>query len=233
MARMHFLQHVPFEGPANFGSWADRNSFTQTVTHLYRDESLPAVNVIDWLVILGGPMGVGDEDAYPWLVREKEYIHAAISAGKTVLGVCLGGQLIAEVLGATVTRSPSTEVGWHEVTLTEQAEDLPFLREFYPSFVPFHWHGDMFGIPDGAVRFASSEGCPNQGFALAGNVVAMQYHLEYSFESVVKMLENCGDDLGSGGFIQHPVEMMFSDREFIRSRYLLDSMLYSLAGLTG
>ncbi len=103
--RIHYLQHVPFEDLANIEVWAKEKGHSISVTRLYDDEEPPEIKDFDWLVILGGPMNIYEEKTYPWLIREKEFIGEAIAAKKIVLGICLGAQLIADVLGGKVTRN--------------------------------------------------------------------------------------------------------------------------------
>ena len=93
--RLHYLQHVPFEGPGCIGTWAEAAGCHLSGSRLYRPHRLPAMEQFDWLVIMGGPMSVHAELRYPWLAAEKAFIDRAIEAGKVVLGICLGGQLIA------------------------------------------------------------------------------------------------------------------------------------------
>jgi GMP synthase-like glutamine amidotransferase len=104
--RLHVIQHVPFEGPANIETWANERGHTVTRTRQYLDEPLPGHDEYDWLVIMGGPMSVHDTELYPWLDAEKEFARTSVDAGKTVLGVCLGAQLLACVLGAAVEPCP-------------------------------------------------------------------------------------------------------------------------------
>jgi GMP synthase-like glutamine amidotransferase len=117
--RIHYLQHVPFEDSAKIGEWARDTGHTVTCTRLCDEEALPPLNSFDWLVIMGGPMNVYEHQAYPWLVPEKRLIERAIEHGKFVLGVCLGAQLAADVLGGPVTKNRYREIGWFPVSLTE------------------------------------------------------------------------------------------------------------------
>lgn len=120
--RIHFLQHVEFEGPALINNWALDNQFLVSSTHFYRDNySLPDLNDFDLLVILGGPMNVYETDKYRWLNDEKRLIKRAIDAQKKVLGICLGAQLIADVLGANVTPMDHKEIGWYPINFSRHS----------------------------------------------------------------------------------------------------------------
>lgn len=201
--RLHYIQHVPFEGPANIQSWAENQGWQISGTHLYRPDKLSAPDELDWLVIMGGPMNIYEEKGYPWLAAEKRFIGKAIEKDKIVIGVCLGAQLIADVLGGRVVRNRHKEIGWFPVSLRPEAfESAPF-RDFPVKFPAFHWHGDTFSLPPGAAMLAESEACPAQAFSHnGGRVLALQFHLESSVDSVRALIQNCSDELIDGQYIQ-------------------------------
>jgi GMP synthase-like glutamine amidotransferase len=195
--KLHYLQHVPFEGIGIIEEWAKAQGAELSRSQLFNPGPLPDLGSFDWLVAMGGPMGIYDHAEHPWLVPEKQFIRAAIDAGKTVLGICLGAQLIADVLGARVYSGPQKEIGWFPI---HRAAGAP---EWFPeSLIAFHWHGDTFDIPDGAIRLASSEACRNQGFIFNNRVVALQFHLETTPGSIAGLIENCGHELVDSPFIQ-------------------------------
>lgn len=195
--RIHYLQHVPFEGPGSIATWARARGHAITRTRFFGTDPLPDPDEIDWLIIMGGPMGVYDEGEHPWLRQEKEFIRQAIAGGKTVIGVCLGAQLIAHVLGARVYPNPQKEIGWFPVRLTAEAslsgpaDDIP--REL----MVFHWHGDTFDLPENAVRIASSEACRNQGFLYNERVLGLQFHPEATASSVGEMVKAGAEELST------------------------------------
>ena len=201
--RLHYLQHVPFEGPANIEPWARAQGWEITATRLYAGESPPDPAAIDWLVVMGGPMNIYEEDSYPWLRAEKKFIGDAVSKNKIVLGVCLGAQLLADVLGGKVYRNAYKEIGWFPVELTPGAAASPVFSTLPHQFTAFHWHGDTFSIPPGAVLTAYSAGCRAQAFEYGGGrVIGLQFHLESSPESAGLLVQNCADELTGGKFIQ-------------------------------
>src|SRR5271165_3985143 len=110
--RLHALQHVPFEGPAAIADWAAAQGVSMTVAHLYRGDALPSLSDFDMLAVMGGPMSVNDSSHYTWLDPEIAFMRAAIGAGKAVLGICLGAQMIAKALGARVYPGAQKEIGW-------------------------------------------------------------------------------------------------------------------------
>lgn len=206
--RIHALQHVPFEGPATIEDWAISRSHTISRTLLFRGEPLPEPTEFDWLVVVGGPMNVYEEERYPWLAQEKDLIRRAIDEGKVVLGICLGAQLTADVLGGRVRKNGHREIGWHPVNLTPAGSKSDLFGLLPESFVPLSWHGDTFDIPPGAVRMAESEGCANQAFQL-GRAIGLQVHLEATAEGIENLIRNCSDELAGGGrFVQATVEIL-------------------------
>ncbi len=152
-------------------------------------------------------MGVHDEHKHHWLKAEKRFIGEMIDAGKRVLGICLGAQLIAEVMGAQVYKNTSREIGWFPVARSDSALLSGIGRALPERFYAFHWHGDTFDIPDGAVRIAESEACRNQGFVYDNRVVGLQFHLEATPDSVRMLLDNCREDLDGSRFVQSEEEI--------------------------
>jgi GMP synthase-like glutamine amidotransferase len=200
---IHCLTHVPFEDAANIQVWADRHGHTLRYTHLYKNDPLPAMNEFDMLAIMGGPMNVYEYDAYPWLKMEKHFIRRAIDARKKVLGVCLGGQLIADTLGGKVTKNKLPEIGWHTISLRQAGKKSPLFEGFDEEFMVFHWHGDTFAIPPMAVHLAGSKACDNQVFLYNTNVLGLQCHLEYSETSIRAMLKDCESELIQSPYVQN------------------------------
>lgn len=229
--RFHCLQHVPFEGPARIGQWAEENRHMLTFTHLYRNEALPAHDSFDGLLILGGPMNIYEHEQFPWLVREKAFIRTAIDRGAAVLGVCLGAQLVADVLGGKVTRNPQKEIGWYPVQLTEDAKRTKVFAQIPDEFTPIHWHGDTFEIPPGAVLTASSPACVHQAFVYQEKVVALQFHLEYTQESIEGMLEHCAEELVDGPWIQPERAIAAQHSRCVPANDILVTLLNALQDL--
>jgi GMP synthase-like glutamine amidotransferase len=203
--RLLSLQHTPFEGPANIEEWAKRNGHSFSGVQAYKDE-LPLLGDFDWLVVMGGPMSVHDEAIYPWLKAEKKFIRQSIATGKIVLGICLGAQLVAEALGASVGKNEEKEIGWYTVRLTPESGNAPAFKGLPGEFMAFHWHGDTFGIPAKAAHVASSEACASQAFEL-GRIIGLQFHLECSEESIEMFIKNGGGELVEGRHVQKPGEI--------------------------
>ncbi|MCS6943229.1 MAG: type 1 glutamine amidotransferase [Geminocystis sp.] len=206
--RIHYLQHVPFEGLGYIETWAKENNYRLTATRFYENDSLPGMSSFDWLVVLGGPMGVYDENKYPWLKKEKQWLKTAIDNGKTIIGICLGAQLIAEVLGGRVFANRKKEIGWFAVKVTEAGKKTEILRDIPSCLMAFHWHGDTFDIPENAIHLMKTEVCPNQAFLYKERVLALQFHLEVTEETIYQLINHCGGELMVDDYIQKAEEIV-------------------------
>lgn len=205
---IHYLQHEPFEDLAAIFKWADKPGNKITCTKLYEKHTFPSLDDFELLVIMGGAMGVYEEDKYAWLKEEKKFIGNAIKANKKVLGICLGSQLIAEVLGSKVYKNKEKEIGWFEIQFTAQAKTDAFFKTFPSSLTVFHWHGDTFDLPKGAVHIAQSKACQNQAFTFGGNVVALQFHIEATEKSIKELAFNCREEIVEAPYIQKEEEVL-------------------------
>ena len=205
--RIHFIQHVHFETPGYLLEWAIAQQHNISFTKIYESVTFPAVDTIDLLVIMGGPMGVYEEDKYAWLSAEKAFISAVIAAGTKVLGICLGAQLIAEVAGAKVYPNKEKEIGWWPMHKIINDQTHPLTAPLPAEFITFHWHGDTFDLPPGAVHLFATPACPNQGFLLNDQVAGLQFHLEATPALVAQMTAHGQDELVTASFIQ-PAQLM-------------------------
>jgi len=158
-------------------------------------------------------MGVDDQERHPWLEAEKRFLLEAVESGKTVLGICLGAQLLATVLGSRVYSNPQKEIGWFPVRFTPGALEQDLFRDFPREATVFHWHGDTFDLPRGAVPLAASAVCRNQGFLYAGRVIGLQFHVEVTVASVGEMVREGKAELEKGRlekshYVQTPREIL-------------------------
>jgi GMP synthase-like glutamine amidotransferase len=208
------LQHVPFEGLGSIGPWLERRGHTVAWTRLFDAPGFPSVETFDLLIALGGPMSVNDEAKLPWLAPEKRCIADAIAAGKGVLGVCLGAQLIASARGAKVFPNREREIGWHPVTRAEVAREHPCAWLVPSRLEVFHWHGETFALPGGAVQLARSAACEQQAFALGDRVIGLQFHLETTTASARALIEQCPEDLAPGRYVQTAAAMLRDPERF-------------------
>ena len=192
--RVHVLQHVPFEGPGSILPWLEARAARISYTRLFAGERMPGGADMDALIAMGGPMSVNDEAELPWLRAEKQLVRDAIGRDIPVLGVCLGAQLIASALGARVYHNPVKEIGWFPIRAVAGGNDV---FHFPAECTVFHWHGDTFDLPEGAVRLAESAACSNQAFQLKRNVIALQFHPEMTPDIAHAITDHCLDELVS------------------------------------
>lgn len=203
--KIHWLQHVEFEGLGCIEPWMNATRHDVSCTRLWAGDELPVPGDIEGLVVMGGPMGIYDHQEYPWLAAEKAFIKEVIGQNKPVLGICLGAQLIADCLGSDVWKNEHKEIGFYRL----RRHKFPMvgnpdheISKDWKNQTVFHWHGDTFGIPDGAVRLASSEATENQAFVYKDKVLALQFHLETIEESLLSLYENAYDEIEDAPFIQ-------------------------------
>lgn len=224
--RIHYLQHVPFEGLGYIETWVRENGHALSSTRFYEDEVLPAPGKFDWLIVMGGPMSIDDEDQYSWLKAEKDFIRKAIDEGKVVIGICLGAQLIAHVLNADVYPNHKKEIGWFPVDIVRQAGELAMLSSFPKSLQVLHWHGDTFNIPEDAVHLISSEACSNQAFLYKDRVLGLQFHLEATVETLQAMTVNCGDELLKAESVQSADKIIKGEKFCKETNAVLKQLLF-------
>lgn len=229
--RVHYLQHVPHEGLGAIDPWLRSRDHHLTCTRLDRGESLPDPGEPDWLIVMGGPMSVNDENRYAWLVPEKQFIRACIDQGIPVLGICLGSQLIANALDAEVAPNRYKEIGWFPVRRTPEADSTPVGRLLPEEWDMFHWHGETFRLPTDAVPLLESCACRNQGFIHGDRVVGLQCHPEMDLETAEAICENAADELVEGPYIQSRAEILGDEDRFTRLTQPLPRLLAYLEAL--
>lgn len=197
--KVHFVEHVLFEYPGYLADWAAAQGHSTSYTKLYEAIQFPKTTEFDMLVIMGGPMGVYEEDIFPWLTLEKAFIKETIDAGKKVLGICLGSQLIAELLGAKVYPHHLKEIGWWPV---QKVQEHALTQALPDELTVFHWHGDTFDLPMGAVHLFRSAGCEQQGFVYGTQVAGVQFHMEVKEDLLLGMTEHERDELVPEQYVQ-------------------------------
>ena len=228
--KIHCFQHVDFEGLACIGNWIEKKGHAVNYTRFYENYSVPECDDYDWLIIMGGPMSVNDEGEFPWLVDEKRAIKEAIGKDKTVIGICLGSQLIANVLGEEIYKNPEKEIGWFDITLNGPNGDENILNALASSQIKvFHWHGETYKIPANSIHLAYSACCENQAFLYREKVLGLQFHLEVTEQSIRTMVENGRNELVSGKYIQSEKELLGQSASVESNNKLMFQILDNLA----
>ncbi|SNZ16067.1 GMP synthase - Glutamine amidotransferase [Terribacillus aidingensis] len=216
------LQHVPFEGLAAIEDWGQDRGHHFRIHHLYEEAVLPAAIDVTMLIILGGPMSANDTEH--WLEAERDLIRELISKQQPIFGICLGAQQIAKAIGADIFQGEYKEVGWHPIqTFTQH----------FSSFLPdqmtaFHWHGEQFSLPDGAIRLFGNTACENQGFIYKDFVIGLQFHLEMTEESIIKLITHDQNNIDHGKYVQSGKTMLSAHIPTINKKVLyqlLDSLV--------
>ncbi|MDR3348212.1 MAG: type 1 glutamine amidotransferase [Acidaminococcales bacterium] len=227
--RIHCLQHDPAETPGSILDWAKRRGHDASCTLLCADGPLPLLSDFDWLVVMGGPMNVYEENRHPWLKREKVFLRAAIDAGKAVIGICLGGQLIACVTGGLVTKNPLPEIGWLPVRWRKEALDDPLFACFPPEATVLEWHGDTFSkLPDGARLLAESAACAHQAFVYKERVFGFQFHLEATELLLRQFTAEFAGDLTKSPYVQSAREILAHPEYIEQNNAWLSAFLTAL-----
>ena len=233
------IQHVPFEGPGTIEPWLEVQGLDFTIVKMWENSQLPLLENVSGVIVMGGPMGVHDEADYPWLVNEKAWLKQAIDLKKPILGICLGAQLLAQILGAKVCKALEKEIGWFPVQVLPNPNGFelmavkerpsiteePFKRKV---FTPLHWHGETFDLPEGAIRLASTQACPNQAFIWQDHVVGLQFHLEATPSSLQKLVAHASDDITGGTYQQTPETILAYQPEELNA--VLDKVLRFVLG---
>lgn len=215
--RALIIQHIDIEGPGTLAEVLAGQGWRVEVRDLSQGVSLPETpSGYDSLFVLGGPMNVYEEEAYPFLAEEGKFLREAIQRGIPLLGICLGAQLLAKTLGAAVTRNPVQEIGWSTVLLTQEGSRDPLFVSLEEQEVSvFQWHGDTFALPPGASLLATSPFCQNQAFRWGEVVYGLQFHLEVTEAMVSSWLERYTEDIACARPPVDPARIQQETRERI------------------
>lgn len=170
------FQHTPEEVPGSLLPWLKERNLSHQIFHTYQGLPFPHQEDFDWLIVLGGPMNVDQTDLHPWLVTEKEFIRNWLQTEKPYLGICLGGQLLAQCLGARVKKNSVREIGQWPLTKTSVLH--PFFESWPNTLDVFQWHEDTFELPQNCSSLFSSPACANQAFSAGKKRIGLQFHPE-------------------------------------------------------
>lgn len=200
--RIYLLEHEVTPHSSHVDRWAEDRGHTIKKSHVPQEQALFPVEDFDWLVIFGGSQHIYESGANPWLPRERKLVSQALAGGRVILGICLGAQILAEALGGRVFLSDVPEIGWYDITLTEEGSESFLFRNMSECFEAFHWHRDHFSLPPGCTRLASSEPTPNQAFCCESRpVVGLQFHPELTPEMIRYYCGEQDEDPGNGPYV--------------------------------
>lgn len=205
---IHFIIHASFEKPGSINNWITKKGYTFSTTSPYKGELLPSDDDFDFLIIMGGPQSPTNLTKFPYLKDEIRFTKKAIENNKSILGICLGAQIIGEALGAKTDCSPHKEVGTFPISLTSDGLHDPIFKHFPKQFDVMHWHNDMPGVPDTAAILAESAGCPRQVIRYGKKIYGLQCHLEMTPELIKGMLDHCKEDLQPSLYTQPHEKML-------------------------
>ncbi len=228
--RLHLLEHDSLDLPkTNIHLWAENRGHALRQTYVCNRQELPELEDFDWLMVMGGSPHAWEMEENPWLKQEKAFLSQALSAGKIILGICFGAQLLAEALGGRVFPNEHPEIGWFEVTLTPEGR-ASFLFEGIPErFLTFHWHSDLFSLPPGCVRLAGSGPTPNQAFLVPKRpVVGLQFHPEYTREMVTRFARSEGGEWAAGPFSTGAEAVLDKTMRLPETRWLMFRLLANM-----
>jgi GMP synthase (glutamine-hydrolysing) len=222
--KIHILQHAEWETIGQLDKWITKNGYTYTTSHLYKGDKLPNEEA-DFLIVMGGPMGIYDDEKYPWLKLEREYIKSVVNSKTKVLGICLGSQFIADALGAKVYPGKEKEIGFLKINKSVNHKITDTIPE---SLDVFHWHGDTFENPKGAVNIFNSSLTQNQGFIYNDNVIAFQFHFEVGHKEIEGFIDNGRDEIIPSKYVQRESEIMSNNFDFDKANSYLFNILDNL-----
>jgi GMP synthase-like glutamine amidotransferase len=223
--RIHYIQNYKLSDLGTIHTWAFQKGFTATATKMYEDPIFPSMDEFDLLIILGGVMGAYDEDKYPWLSPEKQFIREAVERDKYVLGICLGAQLIADALGGKAYPHSEKEIGWWPIQLTKEAQTSPLFQGIPEHFFAFEYHGDTFDLPQGSVLMATNQACQNQAFLYGKKVIGLQFHPEFDEPILQEIVSTHGSEILGDTYVQTPNEFLKQTTNYTDVRRLLFTLL--------
>jgi len=222
------FRHSATEGPGYFASFLERHGIPMQLLRIDAGDEVPdTLNGLSGICLMGGPMSVNDD--LPWIARELSLIRQAVNQDLPVIGHCLGGQLMSKALGGVVSANPAKEIGWGELRITNPEVASAWLGGLSSPLLAFHWHGETFSIPPGAVRILDSALCENQAFILNDRHIGMQCHVEMTPELIATWCASGADEIASspGPGVQSAAEMQADMANRVQQLHALADKIYS------
>jgi len=211
------LQHIGCEDLGTIEQAMIHRGISYRYVRLFDGDPLPEdIKNYSGLIILGGPMNVYEEDVYPYLKDEDILIKEAVKRRIPVLGICLGGQLIAKATGAKVNKGAKKEIGWYDLLLTPGGKADKVFKNSPERLTVFQWHGDTFDIPSDATLLAGSVLFPNQAFRIGDNIYGLQFHLEVTQKMISRWINEYKDELSSLDYID-PEKIIKDTDKYIKT----------------
>jgi len=229
--RIQLIEHDPEDfSRTNISFWAAKKGYRVNQIYVCNNEKLPSIDSFDWLMVMGGSQHAWDVEGNDWLQKEKEFVSKSLTAGKIILGICFGAQLLAEALGGKLLPNPQREIGWHEVALNRQGQESFLFQDIPPSFVTFHWHNDHFSLPQGCTRLAGSQATENQAFVdKKCPSVGLQFHPEYTRQMVTYYAREHSQDWTSDEYVSTKDEVLARTAEIPDTYWLMETLLDNMA----
>src|SRR5579875_155367 len=220
------LQHIEIETIGIIAQALQAVGLSPRVVHAYAEEPVPHdLRSAAGLIIMGGPMGVYDSERYPFLDAEQRLIAKALEANKPILGICLGSQLLAATLGAEVRKGAQKEIGWHRLFLTPESATDPLWQGIPPAFMAFHWHGDIFDLPQGAVPLASSAFTPHQAFRYGDKAYGFLFHMEVNEMMIQNMVRTFAEEVREVGSDKN--QILAETAQYLSPRHAIGHQVFS------
>ncbi len=229
--RIQLIEHDPEDfSRTNISLWAAEQGYRVDQIYVCNNEELPSIDSFDWLMVMGGSQHAWDIDGNAWLQKEKEFVNKSLTAGKIILGICFGAQLLAEALGGKLFPNPHREIGWYEVALNRQGQESFLFQDIPSSFVTFHWHSDHFALPTSCTRLAGSQATENQAFVDKERpLVGLQFHPEYTRQMITYYAREHSQDWTSEDYVSTRDEVLARTDEIPDTYWLMEALLNNMA----
>ena len=225
--KAHILQHAEWETIGRIDEWLNKVNIEYSTTHLYKGDKLPK-HKVDLLIIMGGPMGIFEDENYPWLKEEREFVKKHVNSNSLVLGICLGSQFIADSLDARVYAGKEKEIGFFDIN---KVNNHPITSNIPNTINVFHWHGDTFDTPKEAINLFNSELTSDQGFIYDNRVLALQFHIEVGQKEIDEFVYNGIDEIVPANYVQHKDDILNLKSDLSKSNSYLFDILDNLLDL--
>ena len=227
--RIHLLEHETEGISTNVINWSQKNNHPLYRTYVPQAVALPSIPDFDLLIIAGGPQHIWKEGTYPWLAEEKKLVAEAASADKHILGICLGAQMLAGVLGGDIFANPVEELGWHDVVLTPEGKTSPLLDLVPHHFSIFQWHSDHYTLPPGTIRLATNDAAENQAFVSKnGRMLGIQFHPDFDRRLIMDMVKAEDDPWPRGAFVTPRKELIKQTQRMQEPAWLMDQLMENM-----